>query len=71
VPLNNTTQAGMLKMLRTKNNIMNDFKLNRNKEEDNPIFLFRSVIVLFLQQTNPKREPISINMDQLFKLSFS
>jgi hypothetical protein len=71
VPLNKTTQAGMLKILRIKNKIINDFKLSKNKDEESPMFLFKSLIVLFLQQTNPKREPISANIDQLFRLSFS
>jgi hypothetical protein len=71
VPLNKTTQAGMLKMLRMKKSIMYDFKLSKNKDDESPMFLLKSLIFLFLQQTNPKREPISINIDQLFKLSFS
>ena len=71
MPLNKTTQSGMLNILRIKNKIINDFKLSKNKDEESPMFLFKSFIVLFLQQTNPKREPISANIDQLLRLSFS
>ncbi len=47
VPLDNTMQAGILKILKIINKNMYDFKLRRNNEEPIPMFLLNSLIFFY------------------------